>query len=385
MKKLAIIISVFLTAIYTNAQNDTGKVEISIGKQKVLIVDDNGSKTTINIMPGTDIKKLMNDMFNVADSVVDLTIESFENKDTVEIEKNSKTNKETNKTDTVEMGFGKYKFVIIDNQDKSTFKIYQDKDSTNMENRKEDLENKNKQIKTIFDSKTCKNDKNSKTIKIQKENKEYFEPNWAGIESGINLLYNENTLFDMPSPYENMNLNYGKSWYFSFNFFNYGIGLYKDNIGLVAGLGLEFRNYVFLKSNITLPNPDTAFGILDTSNFSFIKSKLQTTHLKLPLFLEINLPEKSNFHILLGVTGNLMIGAHTKIKYYTKDGTLLKDKVKIKNNNISFLNLLNYSFTIGIGFEDISVYIDYSMMTLFKKNRGPQVLPVNIGINWSFF
>ncbi len=321
-------------------------------------------------------------MFDFTDSLIDATIDALSVKDTVEVvndhpefeEKNwAATTGEPMYTDTVEIGVGKNKLVIVESDHKTLIKLYnkKNKEGKTIVHMQND-EVKNKTDKTHVEV-TCNDNKEH-----NKKNGYYFEGDWPGVELGINTLYN-GTDFSMPLSYSDMEINYGRSWFVNLNLLQYDVRLIKNNVGLVTGLGFQFRNYRFVKPNLVIASNDTLLPLLDTAN-RYIKSKLQTSHLRVPLFIEFKLPEKSNFHIMAGVIGDLLIGAHTKNVFYQNDA-----KKKIKSHDLQYLNFLNYSLSVRVGFESISIFVEYGMTPMFHKYRGPVLYPVNFGASWNFF
>ncbi len=383
MKKIMTLIVLISMLMQANAQNDTTKTEtteVKIGKTKILVVEEDGNKTTINIAPGTDVEKLLDNMFNFTDSLIDATIDALSVKDTVEVvnnnpefeEKSFDAEKGDSYTDTVEIGIGENKLVIVESDNKTLIKLYNKKNKDgkaiiNIQDDDKKVSNK-ADIDTGFDE----GDDDD-------EDKEHsFEGDWPGLELGINTLYN-GTDFTMPLQYSDMEINYGRSWFVNLNLFQYDIGLIKDHVGLVTGVGFQFRNYRFVKPNLVFASSDTLIPLLDTAN-RYVKSKLQTSHLRVPLYIEFKLPEKGNFHIMAGIIGDLVIGAHTKNVFYVGDS-----KNKVKSHDLQYLNFLNYSLSFRVGFESISIFVEYGMTPMFNKYKGPALYPVNFGASWNFF
>jgi len=391
MKKITILLTLLAIMFRMQGQNDTTSVErteIKLGKTKILVVEENGNKTTVDIVPGTDIEKLLKDMFNFTDSIIDKTLESFDESDTVEIitkeqayDEKQYDNNYGEYTDTVEIGIGNAKMVIIHTDNKTTVRLYNKKHSQGKEILKIDENNEENDIDVAPENKTSSEEKDFDND--NDDNTKYsspFKANWTGIELGINTLFNGKD-FNMAPQYSELEINYGRSWFVNINLLQYSVELVDDHVGLVTGLGFQFRNYRFLNSNLTFADNDSLIPILDTS-YKYIKSKLQTSHLRVPLFVQFDLPEKDHFHIMVGVIGDILIGSHTKQVYYT-DGS--KNKSVIKNHNLRFMNFFNYSLSFRIGFDSISIFAEYGMAPIFNKYRGPEVFPVNFGVNWNFF
>ena len=377
-KKLIFLAILFVATIFVKAQNDTLKAEktvIKVGKTKVLVVEESGNKTIINIAPGTNVKKILKQVFSFTDSIVDITLEAFELNDTVEVVKNNegenkspiRAGDKSNNEDSVSVKIGENQILIVDSENKTLIKVYQVSDTI-----------PNDTIKSK--QKKEKDHKNPKVYKISvKKTEKKFKGDWFGFEFGVNTLFNGKD-FNLPPQYSAMELNYSRSWFFGLNILKYDVGIIKENFGFVTGLGLQFRNYRFIKPNVIFMNNDSVSPFLDTT-YNYLKSKLQVSYLRLPIFLEFKLPEKNNFHFMMGVIGDLLIGAHTKNVFYTEDS---ENRTTKKGRNILFLNFLNYSLSVRIGLEKFTIFAEYGMMPVFRENKGPVLYPLNFGIKWNF-
>ena len=118
-----------------------------------------------------------------------------------------------------------------------------------------------------------------------------------------------------------LDLNRGKSWFFSFNLLEKNIRIYKNYVNVVTGLGFEWNNYNF-KKNITL-DPDAPYisasnTMVTPDSIKFSKNKLVATYVKAPLILELNTnsqnPHKS-FHVAGGIEFGYKLGSKTKQVY----------------------------------------------------------------------
>ena len=213
-----------------------------------------------------------------------------------------------------------------------------------------------------------------------KKHENKFEAYWAGVEFGINGLMTPDNSFNLPDNENYLDLNYGKSWFFNFNFLEARLPVYKKNIGFVTGLGLNCNNYRFLRKNLLLASTDSISYVYDTtSSNKYQKNKLNTVYLTVPLLVELNFPEHSNLHILAGVYGSLLIASHTKLIYdnNTSNST-------IKNHDLPYLNQLQYGITGRIGIDDFTLFANYNLSTIFKDNKGPELYPINMGIALDF-
>lgn len=208
-----------------------------------------------------------------------------------------------------------------------------------------------------------------------RKNPDRFQGHWEGIEFGFNSFAKAD--YGMYAPaYDNfMSLNQGKSLELDFNFYELNIGLAKNYVGLVSGMGLSFNNYRFQnpftmkrEQNMTVP------VALDPENLS--KTKLAVSYLTVPLLLEFQIPVNNNEGRLFingGIIGGVKIGSHTKVKYGDN---------KEKDRSGFNLNSFNYAATARIGYKDICLFAKYSLTPMFEDGKGPELTPFTIGISF---
>jgi len=215
----------------------------------------------------------------------------------------------------------------------------------------------------------------------KKKHKSNFKGSWAAVEFGVNNYFNNDFSISRDASDEFMDLNTGKSWNFNLNFAQYSINLINEQFGIVTGLGLEFNNYRF-DNNITIQKVGGVIveDATTYAGFNLDKTKLTTTYLTAPILLELHIPIKHDeFKISGGVIGGVKIGSHTKV-VYKDSGNKKKDKIKDDFN----LSSLRYGFTARLGFEDVNLYANYYMTSLFEKNKGPELYPFAVGISLAF-
>jgi uncharacterized protein YlzI (FlbEa/FlbD family) len=220
------------------------------------------------------------------------------------------------------------------------------------------------------------------TEKNQTEKKSKFRGHWIGMELGLNMLLAEDMSFDMPPDAEFMNVRTGNSWNINLNIPKYSIGLIQGHIGMVTGLGIEWCNYRFHNNNIMLDdNGDIVEKVYDTINIT--KSKLTTSYLTLPLFIEAQFPKKKKrsdrIFVAAGIIGGLKLGSHTKVVYFEND-----DKVKPKNKEDFSIRPIKYGYTFRVGYKLAKIYVTYYATPLFENQVNPEVYPFNTGISFTF-
>lgn len=222
------------------------------------------------------------------------------------------------------------------------------------------------------------------SIKIDKEIKKKnlggsFNPHWAGLEVGMNMMYNTDYSIYRDEAYPDFfELNPGKSLSWNLNFAEFAFKNERKTFGIVTGMGISFNDYTF-DLPVTIEKQD-GYGMLVPATLdpqTTKKSKLHVNYLTVPLFLEVKTPLRmghSRLYIAGGIIGGLYLGAHTK--YKTHSG----DKEKSKSN--FHINQWKYDVTARIGFGDFCIFANYNMTSLFKDSLGPEIHPLMIGFSF---
>jgi hypothetical protein len=203
-----------------------------------------------------------------------------------------------------------------------------------------------------------------------------FSGHYAGIDFGFNMLVNtdysgydseflENDVFNSNSAY--------------FNVVQQSIGLQKhrNTFGLVTGLGLHLQSYrlddntsIYLdENNVVQPH----FLYYDQNQ----KSKFALVSLTIPLLVEWQIPVNhydNRIYISAGLIGSVRLGSHTKIKYRAEQ----KEKLKVDDH--FSIQPFTYSLMVRTGYRWFNVFASYDLVPLFKKEKGPEVTPLTVGI-----
>jgi len=254
------------------------------------------------------------------------------------------------KGDTTKIQIGKKKIMIIgDENEESKEKI----ESNEYPNRDKIIEKK---------------------IVIKKDEKE-VKNIWQGIEIGVNGYATSAGKTAMPAKYGYLDLNYGKSIMINFNLIEKHVKLYKENIALTTGLGLQFNRYSFSRSTQLQSNTDSLYAV-DTK-IDYKKNLLRMTYLTLPILLEFNTnsnPNKS-FHIAFGPLLAYRLG---RPKLVQKFETLNGDANLTLKNSFN-VNDFQYGLTARIGYGKVNLFATYDFSNQFKNNKTLAVQPFHVG------
>ena len=243
-------------------------------------------------------------------------------------------------------------------------------------------------------------DKEIAKVDSTKEDKKDFT-HWGGIDLGISMLTTSENKLKIPDEQDTtdmnnfLELNYGKSMYFSLNLLEKNIRLYKNYINVVTGLGFEWNSYNF-KKNITLDadadfistaNTLANFSGKDTSispdDIKLSRNKLKIAYVKVPLLLEINTnsenPDKS-FHIAAGVEFAYKLGSKTKQTY-----EINRYRFNVTRRDEYHLADIKYCSVVRVGYGNyFTLFANYGLSELFEKDNGPEVFPLTAGISFTF-
>lgn len=203
-----------------------------------------------------------------------------------------------------------------------------------------------------------------------------FNGHWAGLNLGINGYLTPENKIDVPQHYSFLDLRYEKSINVHLNIYEQNFNLAANKLGLITGLGIEWNNYRFHNDVKLDPNAPVIAEVPELNRNS-TKSKLNVRYLNIPLILEFQTNPKNNvnsFHIGAGVVGGLRIGSHTKNVY--EDNKRQKEKMR----DDFHLNPLKADATVRIGWGKLNLYGNYSLVSLFREDKGPELYPFSVGL-----
>ncbi len=210
----------------------------------------------------------------------------------------------------------------------------------------------------------------------KKKGRKKFKGSWQGFEIGMNnYLTPEGRFADgFLQVYD------GKAWNLNFNFIQYSINFSPSGkTGMVIGLGFRLNNYK-LTGNNSITKDSTGYIVSLPYEQNLKMSKLYTCYLTAPLLFEFHTGQyKKGFRMGMGVVGGLKLRSYTKVKWY-ENGNKAKNKVKGDFN----VSPLDVAATVRIGVNWIDMYANYSLIPLFKKDLGPEVYPLVVGLGFRF-
>lgn len=167
-------------------------------------------------------------------------------------------------------------------------------------------------------------------------------------------------------------------------------GLYDYRLGMsdysfAFGVGLGSHNFY-----------SDAFAVVDdsTKNTSFTKiseiyegnsykrNKISFSYFDIPI--EFRMRTKNDFRASLGFKFGFLVDSHTKYigDDYIYEGT---DQIHVKFKNVRNIEKFRYGVTARLGWKFINLTGFYSLTGLFKKDKGPELYPISVGISFMPF
>lgn len=162
---------------------------------------------------------------------------------------------------------------------------------------------------------------------------------------------------------------------FSFLFMNEKV-FGEGNTAIAFGLGFSSQN---VHSNaFPTYNADKSKTFLTPLSTDYDLNKLSVNFVDAALEFRFRTNEnesRKRFKISLGIKGGILVQSHTKYE---------DDVVgKIKTYGIENLNKFQYGATARIGYGHWGISGYYSLVNLFKDGKGPDVVPVSIGLAYA--
>ncbi len=358
MKKTIIVIMILSYVFSMYSQTDTTKVRV--GKKKYTIIKN--YKDDYDDMESSKKK--------FESSIVELEKENQSMEDSLKA-----YNK---KLESLESEYEKLKLREIILEKKKS--IYEnDKKITALNKGIENIDDDLDEMKDEMDNDDWGEGWGSDWIRKKRKRTNRFRGHWAGFNVGLNTFVNKDYNMDLPVGGEFMELQTNKSWYFAINFIELNLPLWSDKIGFVTGLGIENNNYHFKKNiNLVESTDGVITGVNQDPNIKdYYKNTLNTFYLTVPFLYEMQFPTAMGRKLFInfGVVGGIKLHSMTK-QFYKTGG----DRNKDRTSDDFQLSPFTYGFTAKVGIGPLRVFANYSISTLFEKDKGPKLYPFTIGL-----
>jgi len=206
----------------------------------------------------------------------------------------------------------------------------------------------------------------------------YESGSWGGISLGMNGYRSSDGSMNLPASERMWELDYSKSIGINFEIADIRLSLSRDKVGITSGLGFGYHNYAFKNNPSFTVTADSVTAQADTVN-NYDKNKLRSLYIQIPLILDFNSQENKGFHLGVGVIGGARLTSRLKQKYENSG-----DQIKNKTRGHYHMNPFSLDLTARVGYGDVLLYANYGLLTVFEKDKGPELYPFEIGLLFNF-
>ena len=149
-----------------------------------------------------------------------------------------------------------------------------------------------------------------------------------------------------------------------------------------AGVGFKVQQYNADRNQAFVELNDITVQIRAEDGIFYSKSRLVQWYMHLPIMFEYQkkLPRRSNFFVQAGVELGLKLSSKSSVIYRNEQNKKIRETMGRGMN----VNPLTADAKVEIGFNNFALYARYGLIELFRKNRGPEVIPVAAGVIWHF-
>lgn len=195
-----------------------------------------------------------------------------------------------------------------------------------------------------------------------------FLDNWLGLPEYvdgrlINQGYSIQLLYDQPLGLSNFSLAFGLGWRQH--------NLFSDAYPVKDLLLSEGRTQFYL-----VP------GYVGTESIEYSLNKMALNYVELPVEFRYRSRSDLKFKLTLGGTAALLASSY--IKYKGDDfWSNPVDVVKIKRFGIPNAALFVYAANLRIGVRQWGFNVNYQFPSVFKKDMGPDLVPVSFGLTFN--
>lgn len=355
-------------------QNETKKI-VKIQGNDTTIIMINGRIDQMDSMLTEEMKNIyINDSTILESRIVDVRIDTT-------ILRSSE-----NGSDTTQIRIGNMKIVILESKDLKDLDQLKGIEGANGKGQRKIIIDERVIIEDDQDRMSLKNGPEIYTFEEDTTKKccgteETGDGNaiWAGLGINANGFLNTNNKIATSSELGFLELDPAKSIGLQVNLAEKRFPIFKDYLGVVTGLGLQWNRYSLKGAyDVSVVN-DSLVGLATGLNYT--KNVLSSTYLQAPLLLQISTsknPSKA-WNISAGIVGGIRLDARQEQKWEA-DGKKNKDKTK---DDFEF-NPFQASLMATVGYGDWSLYMTYGLTDVFNEGSAPKVRGVNAGILLSF-
>lgn len=192
------------------------------------------------------------------------------------------------------------------------------------------------------------------------------------ITMGFDLYTDINT----GSKYENFDLraiNQGFGAYITYN-----LPMLESKHTVSIGLGVSSHNYYMKSAWLSEPYAHT---ITFTPLSSCDKSKLNFNYMDIPFELNFRIADK--FKISFGGKVGFLMSSRAKVIGKINEANEVNPDThnwEVRYNSLNAVESIVYSAFARVGYRCVNLFVGYQVTGSFKSDRGPEILPLSIGI-----
>jgi len=165
--------------------------------------------------------------------------------------------------------------------------------------------------------------------------------------------------------------------------FGVGVQLHKKYGWLFfAGCGFKVQQYNADRNYAFIEQDYRTIQVRPEEGLFYSKSRLVQWYLHMPIMFEYQkkLSKRSNFFVQAGCELGLKLSSKSSVMYRDDRNKKVRETMG-KGMNV---NPLTADAKVELGFNNFALYARYGLITLFRKDRGPEVVPVAAGVIWHF-
>lgn len=192
----------------------------------------------------------------------------------------------------------------------------------------------------------------------------------VGVDIYTDIIFFKNNSLFMPDDFRFRTINQGANIFAMYNF-----QLGKSSLSSFS-MGLAISNHNFYSANSMINDIKADTIVYSTIPQNFKRTKINVTYFDIPA--ELKFRTQGGFKIGIGVRVGYKLAS--KQKYVGDNSKTDGTKVNQKEQKIYQLEDWTFGPTLRIGYKWISVYGYYQVTRVFKKSRGPEMMPLSVGL-----
>lgn len=182
-----------------------------------------------------------------------------------------------------------------------------------------------------------------------------------------NWIYDRNKIDNLNTKWNSWGINI---------YYMYDIPLGKSPLSFAPGMGFSAS---WVKNNSELIDTLAEGTFFSPVKVDYKRNSLVTSYFDIPLELRYRAKPNSknkSFKLAAGVVGGVQMTNHAKTK------TDVSGETKIyKQYRFNDLTKFRFGPTFRIGYGSTNIFFYYSVLSLFKKDSGPDIHPFSVGFS----